>query len=281
MDVRRVRLGSYNVKDFIAPSQGRGVRFAKSKQELRALADTIRESGCDVIALQEVGSKKLLEQFVKERLGGEYRHVVLVPSNDRSDLNLALISKFPVAKVVSHKNDRIPTADGRGTTQFTRDFLRTDVDIDGEMVTIYNTHGKARLGDASTEAQRVAEARAGRQILLNDMKSFPKRLVVVAGDMNDETHNRSLQTLAKGDGQGVQLVDSLEGKPLQDRTTWVVPGQGGRSVRGFQFDHLLFPAFHKSRFVSSQVHSTGKGADIASDHYLLSSDFMISKSNSP
>ncbi|MBN9414730.1 MAG: endonuclease/exonuclease/phosphatase family protein [Candidatus Eremiobacteraeota bacterium] len=280
MDVQRLRIGSYNVKDFIAPSQGGGVRQAKSNQELRALAQTIKEADCDVVALQEVGSKSLLEKFVKERLNGSYEHVALVPSNDRSGLNLALISKYPITKVVSHKNDRIPTLDGQGTTQFTRDFLRTDVDVNGETVTVYNTHGKARMGDVATESQRIAEAKAGREILLQDMKPFPSRLVVVTGDMNDETHNRSVQTLAKGQGDGMQLVDSLADKPREEQLTWIIPSMDPNANRGLQFDHVLYPAGQKEKFVGSQVHSKAKGADQASDHYLVSADFNISKSNS-
>lgn len=280
MDVQRLRIGSYNVKDFIAPSQGNGVRNGKTTQELRALADTIKESDCDVIALQEVGSKKLLEKFVQERLGGAYQHVALVPSNDKSGLSLALISKYPITKVVSHKNDRIPTADGHGTTHFTRDFLRTDINVDGEDVTVYNTHGKARLGNAATEEQRIAEARAGREILLKDMKSFPSRLVVVTGDMNDETHNRSVQALAKGQGQGVQFVDSLADKPRDQQLTWIVPGMDPNVVRGHQFDHVLYPSDQKERFLGSQVHSDAKNADVASDHYLVSADFERRKPGS-
>ena len=275
MEIQRLRVGSYNVKDFIAPSQGNGVRTGKSTQELRALADTIKESDCDVIALQEVGSKKLLEKFVQERLGGSFQHVVLVPSNDKSGLSLALISRYPITKVVSHKNDRIPTADGRATTHFTRDFLRTDIDVNGEPVTVYNTHGKARLGDAATEQQRIAEAQAGREILLKDMQAFPSRLVLVTGDLNDETHNRSVQALAKGKGEGVQLVDSLAHKPRQQQLTWIIPGMDPTVVRGHQFDHVLYPAEQQDRFLGSQVHSEAKNADVASDHYLVSADFAI------
>jgi len=277
VDVQRVRIGSYNAKDFIAPSQGNGVRQAKSTQELRALADTLKAADCDIVSLQEVGSKKLLEQFAEQRLGGAYQHVALVPSNDRSGLNLGLISKYPILKVVSHKNDRIPTADGKGTTHFTRDFLRIDLDVNGEVVTVYNTHGKARMGDPVTEQQRLAEAQAGRNILLKDMASFPSRLVVVTGDLNDNTHNRSVQTLAKGDGRGIQLKDSLEGKSREDQLTWIVPGLSPGEVRGHQFDHVLYPATQEGKFRGSQVHSDAKNADLASDHYLVSADFEIAK----
>ncbi|MBS2040159.1 endonuclease/exonuclease/phosphatase family protein [bacterium] len=276
MDVQRLRIGSYNVKDFVAPSQGQGIRAAKSNQELKALADTLKEADCDVVALQEVGSKKLLEKFVQEKLGGAYQHVALVPSNDRSGLNLALISKFPITKVVSHKNDRISKPDGQ-VTQFSRDFLRFDVDVNGEAVTVYNTHAKARLGDPNSEQQRLAEASAGRAIVLKDMAAFPSRLFVVTGDMNDNTHNRSVQTLVRGDGRGPTLKDSLEGKPREEQLTWLVPGLNGHDQRGHQFDHVLYPAHQQSKFVGSQVHSRAKNADLASDHYLVSADFEIAK----
>lgn len=276
MDVQRLRIGSYNVKDFVAPSQGQGARPAKTNQELKALADTLKQADCDVVSLQEVGSKKLLEKFVQERLGGAYQHVAFVPSNDRSGLSLALISKYPITKVVSHKNDRISKPDGQGT-QFSRDFLRVDVDVNGEAVTVYNTHSKARMGDPNTEQQRLAEARAGREIVMKDMASFPSRLFVVTGDLNDNTHNRSVQTLAKGDGRGQVLKDSLEGKPREEQLTWIVPGMDADEVRGHQFDHVLYPAGQQNRFRGSQVHSEAKGADVASDHYLISADFEIFK----
>lgn len=264
-------MGSYNVKDFIAPGQGAGIRQPKSLAELKALAQTLKEADCDIVALQEVGSKKLLEQFVEQRLDGAYGHVAFVPGNDRSGLSLAVISKYPISQVVTHRADQIPRGDGRGNTHFTRDFLRTDIQVNDQTVTIYNTHGKARLGESSTEYQRIDEARAARSIVLKDMAPFPKRLFVVSGDMNDNTYNKSVQMLAKGDGRGPQLKDSLEGKQREDQLTWLVPGQ----ERGHQFDHILFPDQQSARFQGSQVHSQGRHTDLASDHYLLSADFEL------
>lgn len=273
--MQQLRIGSYNVKDFIAPSQGRGIRQPKSHQELSALADTIKESGCDIIALQEVGSKELLKRFIKGRLGDEYPHVSFVPGNDRSGLNLAVISKYPISNVVSHRKDRFLTADGSSTTQFVRDVVRTDVNVQGETVAIYNTHGKARLGNPATEEQRIAEARAGREILLQDMQAFPAQLVLVAGDMNDETHNRSVQALARGDGQGPQMVDSLADKSSEEKMTWMIPGESRSGRLGLQFDHLLYPEHLQGCFLGSQVHSQANNAGLASDHYLVSADFLI------
>lgn len=264
-------MGSYNVKDFIAPGQGAGIRQPKSAAELKALAQTLKEADCDIVALQEVGSKKLLEQFVEQRLDGAYKHVAFVPGNDRSGLSLAVISKYPILQVVTHRGDRIPRADGRGSTHFTRDFLRADIKVNDETLTVYNTHGKARLGESSTEYQRIDEARAARTIVLKDMAPFPKRLYVVSGDMNDNTYNKSVQTLAKGDGRGTQLKDTLQDKPRDQQLTWLVPGQ----ERGHQFDHILFPEQQSDRFQGSRVHSQGPHTDLASDHYLISADFDL------
>lgn len=265
----KLRVGSYNVKDFIAPGQGNGIRQPKSKTELKALAETLKDADCDVVCLQEIGSKALLEKFVKERLDGAYQHIVFVPGNDKSGVSLAMISKYPFTKVVSHRNDRVPRGDGNGFTHFTRDFLRADVQVGDQTVTVYNTHGKARMGERSTAYQREDECWAGRDIIMREMAPYPKRLYVVTGDFNDEANDKSVRALAEGDGRGPRLKDSLEGKSRAERITF----EGDRNSH--QFDHILYPVAQQARFRGSQVHNRAPGAKIASDHYLVTADFEI------
>ena len=71
--------------------QGRLVR-GKPEKDRRQIAARIKRMDLDVLAVQEVEDIDTLRQFVREDLGGLYRHVVLIegngPATDRRRLAL-------------------------------------------------------------------------------------------------------------------------------------------------------------------------------------------------
>lgn len=264
-----VTVGSYNVEnmfDGIDEDPQRGNR-EKPERELQALAKVIKRSGADVVALQEVENKEVLQSFV-DRYLPEYGDVVLVEGNDARGIDVAVISKYPIKRVLSHKNDVFPTSDGR-ETKFKRDALRVDVDVPGYPLSVYTVHLKSRRGGEEAAIQRHAEAQELRRIIDREMKPFPKHNFVVTGDFNDTPGSETLASLTSPEKTaGKPLFDTLEGKPWSERDTW--PSSHPRR----QFDHILIPQHMKDDLVQSKVNRYPE-SEIASDHLMITAKFKI------
>ncbi|MBI3929753.1 MAG: endonuclease/exonuclease/phosphatase family protein [Armatimonadetes bacterium] len=259
-----VTVGTYNVKNMFDhldqnPREG---NKAKPEKELEALARVIERSGADVVALQEVENREVLQHFVDEYLAGEFTDVVLVEGNDGRGIDVALISKFPVTDAVSHKDNVFPLPDGSGTTQFRRDALRVDVDIPGYPMSVYTVHLKSRLGGPEATAQRQAEASELRRVVNQEMAPFPKHNFVVTGDFNDSPPTETLRRVLQGEAGDEPLVDVLEGKPWDERDTW--PSRGPNR----QFDFVIMPEHMGDNLVDSRVHQYPESKR-ASDHLMV------------
>lgn len=287
-----VVVGSYNVENLFAKEDiPEGARMRpKYAGAQAALADNLKLADADVVALQEVSSKATLENFLRRNdLAAMYPHVAHVVGNSDRGINVAIISKYPFETIVTHKDEKFPLADGSGESQFSRDLLRADVNLDGvpgAELSIYTTHSKSRRpadpGEASSDTQRLSEGQAIRSIVEREMKPYPGRLYVVTGDLNDNTDDKSVQAMLNPK-QGEPWLDSLDHLPDNQRNTWPSnPARGGR-FGPEQFDHILYPKSVDGQLVESKIHRydespDGKHKDVsanASDHLMISAEFRL------
>lgn len=290
-----VVIGSYNVQNMFAKEDITPGSRTRPKDEfsMTALAENLRRADADIVALQEVSSKKTLDAFMKNHgLSEMYPHVAHVPGNSDRGINVAIISKYPFETIVTHKDESFPLADGSGETKFSRDFLRADVDVDGVPgadVTVYTTHSKSRRpadpGETSSDVQRLSEAQAMRDIAEKEMKPYPGRLYVLTGDMNDNTNDPSIQAILKPKDGGEQWLDSLDHLPEDKRNTWPAnPTKGGR-FGPEQFDHIIYPSSQDGKMKESQVVRYEASLDgkykwlssAASDHLMIKAEFDLKK----
>jgi endonuclease/exonuclease/phosphatase family metal-dependent hydrolase len=267
-----VRIATYNVKNLFDdqdenPNLG---TTEKPAAEQQALANNIRNSGSQVLALQEVESLEVLQNFVEKYLPGEFSEVVLVEGNDRRGIDVALLSKFPVQEVISHKDHQFPLADGSGQTSFNRDLLRVDLDIRGIPLTVYTSHFKSKRGGSASDNERIAEAQETRRILAQEMAPFEKANFVVMGDLNDRPTSTTLKVLTEEwEGQPA-LVSSLEGLPPAERGTY--PSKKPKD----QIDHILFPEHMRDNLEGSRVYKDSESR-LASDHLMVTADFRLTQ----
>ena len=265
-------LGTYNVKNLFDehdqdPQSGTA---QKPEAELRALARNIERSGADIFTLQEVENQQVLQDFLNDYLPGKFSEVVLVEGNDRRGIDVAVISRFPINKVVSHKDNSFPLADGSGQTSFNRDLLRVDVDIHGIPFSVYTSHFKSKIGGARAENERVAEAQETRRILAQEMTPYEKHNFVVTGDLNDTPNSKTLQVLTQPwEGQEA-LYSSLEGLPDSQRKTF--PSKKPKD----QIDHILMPQHLKDNLVESSVYRD-QDSKLASDHLMVRATFRLDR----
>ncbi len=287
-----VSIASYNVKNlFMERDITPGSKTPpKSERSLDALAESLQRMDADVVALQELSSKESLEGALLSRrdLAEKYPHIAYVKSNDERGINVGVISKFPINEVVSHKDENFPVVGGEGTTNFSRDLLRVDINTDADPdtdLTVYTTHSKSRRPNdgagISSDAQRLSEGTAIRSIVEKEMSAFPERLFVVTGDFNDSHNEPSVKAILTPAGKE-EWVDSLEHLSEDDRKTWPANPTHTR-FPAVQFDRIIFPESKRDQLVSSDKVRYEQSIDTdtrfvssaASDHLPVVATFTI------
>jgi len=263
-------LATYNVKNLFDdkdqnPELG---TTEKPAHELEALARSMERSGADVFTLQEVENLSVLQEFLERYLPDQFQEVVLVEGNDRRGIDVAVISKFPVTSVVSHKDNQFPLADNSGTTSFNRDLLRVDLDIKGTPFSVYTSHFKSKRGGPRGDNERIAEAQETRRILAQEMNPYSHHNFVVTGDLNDTPDSETLKVLTEPWQGQEPLHDSLEGQPESQRKTF--PSKKPKE----QIDHILLPEHMKDNLIESGVYRDQHSRD-ASDHLMITARFRL------
>lgn len=266
-----LRVGTYNVEnmfdDVNDPHKDDDDMEPKSERSLQVVADTLRRVDADVVALQEVENVEVLQDFLDEHLPGMYPNVVLVEGNDNRGIDVAFISKHPITRVETHKDDRFPIPNQSQPGFFKRDLLEVSVKLpEGPTVDLYATHLKSHGGGQAADEQRLGEATQIRNVLRDDYREDPDRFRIVMGDMNDTPPTPTIRAiLTPGEGQ---VKDSLAGKPFQERDTHPA-GAPRRSL-----DFILYSDNLKEEFKEARVHRFPEARQ-GSDHYMVSADFLL------
>jgi len=214
----------------------------------------------DILCLQEVENIQAIRIFNKQYLGNHYPYSFLVDSYDTRNIDVGLLSRFPVDRVRSH----IDALDDRGDRVFSRDCLELEIMLPGNTrLTLFLNHLKSKLvtretgeSDAAyqgrilkshqkrfSQAQHVADYVAKRFRGRHD-----RALYAVIGDFNDTPYSPWLAPLANSP----HLVDVLaKYRSADDR--WTYYWRGGGKVS--QIDFVL-----ASRALNARIAAT-----IASD----------------
>ena len=149
-------------------------------------AALIRDADADVICLQEVDSLAALDKFNAQHLNGlRYAHRILIDGNDSRQIDVAVLSRYPIVSFKSHRDDFAKPNELERI--FSRDCLRVDVDVEGAPLHLYVNHFKSMSeGRDMTRPKRVQQAERVLEILAEDWGAkLAERSVVVVGDLND------------------------------------------------------------------------------------------------
>lgn len=195
----RWRLCTWNLHNFFDSVDD---RYADTvpRQELvdkkvSDLAAALEKIGADVVAVQEVEKRVLLERLAR-RAG--YRYAILVPGNDSArGINVGMLSKLKVRGYASHRADRLPYVEGAALdTKFSRDCLEVHL-LTPEPVILLVNHFKSKVGKGkSSDSKRRAQAMRVVEIVADLEKAYPGRALAVVGDLNDSLASWPLEPLA-------------------------------------------------------------------------------------
>ena len=191
----------------------------KPDSECRAVARIIGKTNPDILAIQEIGNTTHLNAFMAwlKTEGLEYPHVELLQRGDR-DINLAVLSRFPIVGSTHHTNEWYSI--GKAKVAVSRGYLETEIRVsDTYRFRLVNAHLKSkvysRLGQ--TEMRRN-EARLLNKVVRGIMKAHPDCKLLVVGDMNDNPNSAAFREVA-GKRKKI-LFDLRPAEPQGDAWTY-------------------------------------------------------------
>lgn len=199
-----LRVATYNVQNYTradrrAP-EGFRPEYPKPEAEKAALRAVIRELDADVLALQEMGGPEYLAELRRdlaaEGLSYPYGEAMMAADEERG---LAVLSRVPLGAVKGHRDLMAKWRGAEEAVAVRRGLLQVDVPRAGGAVTLFVVHLKSRLAadrdDPLSEDQRVAEAQAVRNRVLDVFPEPGAAKFIVLGDFNDVPGSRTLQAI--------------------------------------------------------------------------------------
>jgi len=138
--------------------------------------------GPDILALQEVENKQVLDQLNRGALRGlGYREPILLEGQDARGIDVALITRYPLAG--QPKIHDISDPSWRGPS---RPVLEVPLDVDGREVTVFVNHWPSKGGGAQAEVERAAAGDRLRQLVSDKLRRDPDAEVLAVGDFNSD-----------------------------------------------------------------------------------------------
>lgn len=178
-DELQIKVGTYNIQ---AGMDNDG------EYDLNSTAEVIRESGADIMGLNEVdvhwGDRSEFENTIKEladMLDMEYFFAPIydmdpIESGDPNrQYGVAVLSKYPIIHAENREITRLSTQDPDPTPKPTPGFLQAQIHVGGEEVWFYATHLSLELDIRETEVHEMIDiiSEHDHSILTGDMNANP------------------------------------------------------------------------------------------------------------
>jgi endonuclease/exonuclease/phosphatase family metal-dependent hydrolase len=206
----------------------------------RITADAMKACDADVICLEEVENLDTLKRFRTQFLGGysSYPYVACLDGNDPRLIDVAVMSRLPIAHVRSYQHLRTDSS-----YLFSRDCLELDVEVGGDnSLTLFVNHLKSMMGGrGATRERRRIQAEAVKQIVGDRFGAQPGDApFVVLGDLNDYLETDEAGTSGIRELVRWRQVEDVGARlPLDDRWTHYFPGDRELLEGYHQLDYVL------------------------------------------
>jgi endonuclease/exonuclease/phosphatase family metal-dependent hydrolase len=201
----KFRVATYNLQNYLTTPVG--TRPAKTDAAKAKIRESIRASGADVLALQEVGGTNALFELrsALRAEGSDFPFWELVNAWD-TNIQVAVLSRWPIVARRPHTNDSFLSFGKRHYVK--RGFAEVDIRVGSDYVfTLITAHLKSKLtlGDGDEQEMREEEATLLRAKVEASLSTRPNANLIVAGDLNDHFDSRPVRTVM---GRRHALIDT-------------------------------------------------------------------------
>ena len=194
-ELARLRVMTYNLENFNYNVRKLD-RDPRAQEKYENIAEVILDQRPEVLVLQEVHSKKSLEDFNSDLLQDRYE-VFVVSGNESGGMNLAFMLKRDLnlkTEIKSHKDQEwYDPAQKEVDYLFDRDFpalILREGNKDHPALIVFAHHGKSmmdRPGDPKSVKMRTEQIRRMEEILIKFSETYGKETpTIVAGDFNTD-----------------------------------------------------------------------------------------------
>ena len=244
------------------------------EQTLAKVADAIAFIDADVIALQEVEDQravKRLNDALAERNRSYPYFWVGAGTDPFTGQDVAILSRYPniTEPILAYPTLRqdFSSEEGKDRVAALQKFMRVDLEIVGEPVTVYALHLKSKRGNRiATDRERLAQANMIRRLVRATLeKGKPK--VVVMGDFNDDPDSEAVREIRGLNDTSWNMSLASKSKKMQGEPWTYVYGDNRWAP-----DHILLSKFLYDTVLSATV---VRFRDDVSDHDAFAVDVHI------
>ncbi|MEP5725276.1 MAG: endonuclease/exonuclease/phosphatase family protein [Erythrobacter sp.] len=261
MEFTLATFNTYWLFDNEAPLQRWGAKLPDGgiEEKIDLIANEIMAigpNGADVLALQEVEGRVVLEPLMSklEELGSPLKYCWSSETLDPyTGQNVAVVSRFPATTSPITRLDQtvLPYYDHRNIERIGSlgKFLRVDVEISGEVLSLFVLHLKSqRGGTEETRLLRNAQARIVRDFTRPRVEQGNSRspsFTAIVGDLNDLPRSSPLDILMGRHDASYNLESATAKLPEEEQYTYTYDGKRQ------QLDHILLSKFTHDRMLAS------------------------------
>jgi endonuclease/exonuclease/phosphatase family metal-dependent hydrolase len=227
---------TYNLHQYaLADRDGGGEpNDPKPENERRAAIALIAKERPDVLAVQEMGDAVIFAQFRDDlrAAGLSYRYSELL-QRGRVEMNLAVLSRFPIAAVQHRTNDWYSI--GEAKMPVLRGFIDVDIQVNPTYrFRLLTAHLKSKVYHALGQTEmRRNEARLLNKAVREILDKNPGVNLLVAGDFNDDYNSAPVREVCGR--RGGEMTDLRPADSAGDVWTYFYPAVDGYS----RFDYFF------------------------------------------
>lgn len=198
---------SYNLGRYsLADRDGDGQKNdPKPASERAALIRIIASAKPDILAVQEIGSPSVFEEFrdALRAAGLDYEHTEYL-QRGQAELNLAVLSRFPIVLRKPHTDDAYMI--GKAKIPVLRGFLDVEIEVNpGYRIRLIEAHLKSKVFHALGQTEmRRNEARLLNKHIRRILKDSPDQNLLVVGNLNDTYESAPLREIMGGRETGLK-----------------------------------------------------------------------------
>jgi endonuclease/exonuclease/phosphatase family metal-dependent hydrolase len=201
-----VVIATYNIDNYTVTDRmtadGYRESYPKPETEKAALRSVVHMLHADILVLEEMGSPPFLDELQRDlaRQGDAYPHAFVLDGPD-PERHVALLSKRPWKTLTPHADVEFSY---RGRVEkMKRGVLQVTFAAEGGDFTLWAVHLKSKLTEEGDENDpqsanlRLAEAKAVREIILENYPQTTAARFAILGDFNDGKGSKTLQCLLR------------------------------------------------------------------------------------